>query len=316
MRKILLALLLSFTASANAFWNTDFDKDDIEHFQSPIVSTVAPVRPLKSTYNLYNQTVRLGLAAMLPIVPTFNNKGNLFASWNPSPNGFRKRPTIVIAHGGHGLISTDFATALWFKNKLDYNVLVLDSYWSRGIEENWATMTKYGANMRMLDALAAGQWLVQQGVDNKSMFLMGGSQGGWTVLRTMTDEPFMREANLYRGGIALYPNCDVNNTKYAPKLGSYHSPVIIFVGGRDTATPYQRCSKKVFTDAAKWIIYPDQTHSWDSANRGAENPAEDGYCLRAMNIYNKFEVCRDNKTTEDMQQHIVNFINELLKEKS
>ena len=313
MHKIVSALLLCFTLSANAFWNTDFDKDDIEHFQSPIVATTAPARPLKGSFSLYNQTTRVGLADMLPVVPTYNKKGNLLASWNPSSD-VRKRPTVVIVHGGHGLVSTDFATAVWFRNKLDYNVLILDSYWSRGIEENWATRTKYGVNMRMLDAVAAGQWLVQQGIDKKSLFLMGGSQGGWTVLRTMTNEPFMRNENPYRAGIALYPNCDSNNTKYAPRLGSYHSPVIIFVGGRDTATPYQTCSKKIFTDAAKWIIYPDQTHGWDSANQGASVPAEDGLCRRAMNIYNKFEVCRDNKTTEDMQDKIVNFINNLLKE--
>jgi dienelactone hydrolase len=169
--------------------------------------------------------------------------------------------------------------------------------------------------MRMLDALAAAKWLVnQQGVDSKSLFLMGGSQGGWTVLRTMTNEPFMVKENLYRGGISLYPNCDVNNTKHAPRLGPYHSPVIVFVGDKDTATPYQRCSKKVFTEASKWIVYEDATHSWDVANRGPAFPATNGGCLRAMNVYNQFQVCRNDTVTADMQKNIVNFINSLVGE--
>jgi dienelactone hydrolase len=116
----------------------------------------------------------------------------------------------VVVHGGHGLVPTNFATALWLRDALGANVMVLDSYWSRGREENWATWTAFGANMRALDAIAAARWLRDTAaVDPARIFLYGDSQGGWTVLRTFTDEPFLRSqvAGLYRGGIALYPNC-------------------------------------------------------------------------------------------------------------
>jgi hypothetical protein len=40
--------------------------------------------------------------------------------------------------------------------------------------------------------------------------LMGASQGGWPVLRTFTNEPFITEQarGLYRTGFSLYPVCN------------------------------------------------------------------------------------------------------------
>ena len=144
-------------------------------------------------FSLANNTRRVGLADMQPIVPAFDGRGRLLASWNPHPRGAAGRSTFVIVHGGHGLVTTNFATALWLRDTLGGNTLILDSYWSRGREENWRTYNEFGANMRALDAIAAGQWLRDvQRTDPARTFLFGDSQGGWTVLRTFTDEPFLR----------------------------------------------------------------------------------------------------------------------------
>lgn len=129
---------------------------DIDYFQPPIVATVAPERPI-TNYSLYNNTIKVNLAPMRPIIPAYNNKGNLLASWTPHPQGIANQPTVVIVHGGHGLIPGDFATAVWARDQLGANTLVLDSYWSRGQNENWVTYSRLGANARTLDAIAAGK---------------------------------------------------------------------------------------------------------------------------------------------------------------
>ena len=285
---------------------------DIDYFQPPIVVTVAPERPI-TNYSLYNNTVKVNLAPMRPIIPTFNNKGNLLASWTPHPQGVANRPTFVIVHGGHGLIPGDFATAVWARDQLGANTLVLDSYWSRGQNENWVTYTRLGANARTLDAIAAGKWLLSQGVDPKQLFLMGGSQGGWTVLRTFTNEPFIVEQalGLYRAGFSLYPVCNSKGWRDDPALGPYWGPVLVFTAGKDTATPPGRCPTRVFSDATAWTHYPDATHGWDSSNRGAHTPSVDGECGKALNVLNHFAVCRSDAATNDMHTKIKTFIDGL-----
>ena len=286
---------------------------DIDHFQPPITVREAPARPI-TNYSLRNNTTQVRLAPMLAQVPSFDGKGELIASWTPHRDGTRNRPTFVIVHGGHGLVPTNFANAMWLRDTFAANVLVLDSYWSRGHDENWATHTPFGANMRVLDLIAAGRWLRDvHGTDSTQTFVWGDSQGGWTVLRAFTDDPFIRTQmqSLYRGGIAAYPNCFSNGTMYEPTLSPYFAPVIVFTGGKDTATPISQCPERVLKSAAQWIHYSDQTHGWDTANRGASGMPVDGECGKAMNVYNHFLVCRSNRTTEDMRNRIRTFVQDL-----
>ncbi|PHY05434.1 MAG: dienelactone hydrolase [Alcaligenaceae bacterium] len=285
---------------------------DIDYFQPPIIATVAPEHPI-TNYSLYNNTIKVNLAPMRPLIPAYNNKGNLLASWTPHPQGIANRPTIVIMHGGHGLIPGDFATAVWARDQLGANTLVLDSYWSRGQNENWVTYTRLGANARTLDAIAAGKWLFRQGIDPKKLILMGGSQGGWAVLRTFTNEPFITEqaSGLYRAGISLYPVCNSKGWRDDPALGPYWGPVLVFTAGKDTATPPERCPTRVFSAATAWTHYPEATHGWDASNRGAHTPSVDGECGKALNVLNHFAVCRSDAATNDMHAKIKAFINGL-----
>lgn len=313
--KIVVRLLVCVAmATLPACTTSQLSIADVNYFQPPIVETIPPSRPLNS-YSLYNNTVAVKLTQMLPIIPAFNGKGNLLASWNPHPLGASKRPTFVIVHGGHGLVPTDFSTALWAQNELGANVLILDSFWSRGRQENWLTYTNYGVNMRILDAIAAGRWLQTKGIDTDKLFIIGGSQGGWTVLRLFTDEPFLKEqaTKLYRAGISLYPNCTSKETRDDPKLGPYLAPVIVFTGGKDTATPTSQCPSRVFSDALKWVHYPEATHAWDTSNRGAHQAAVDGECAKALNTYNHFQICRSDRRTEDMRKMIREFLRDILK---
>jgi len=303
----IVVALLSGCASAH------FTEKNVDDWQPNIVSSTPPN---KLYWNATPKTFtsNIGFSDFKPIIPTYDNKGKLLASWNPGPGNIKNNPTFVIVHGGHGVVATNAGEALWLRKQFNANILILDSFWSRGITENWATKTKYGANMRALDALSAGKWLRDvQKINTNKLFLVGDSQGGWTVLRTFTNEPlFINEGkNLYRGGIALYPNCESNGSSYAPTLGPYYNPVIIFTGGKDAATPKERCDKSIFTQATEWIHYPEATHAFNTTNRGLKQRAVDGDCDRALNIYNKFLVCRDDKATYDMRKNIVKFVSKL-----
>lgn len=301
-----LALSCSLLAGCGA---PQFSSEDVEYFQPAITSGAAPERPI-TNYSLDNNTRRVRLAPMKPLVPAFSGGGHLLASWNPHPQGIAGRPTFVIVHGGHGLVPTNFATALWARAELGASTLVLDSYWSRGRQENWQTYTRLGANARMLDAIAAGRWLHAQGVDRDKVFLMGDSQGGWAVLRTFTDENFIvsHARQLYRAGFSLYPVCNSRGWRVDPMLGPYWGPVLVFTGGLDTATPPDRCPRQVFSRAQEWTHYPYATHGWDTSNRGAHSPAVNGECHKALNVYNQFAVCRSDKATQDMRDRIRAFV--------
>jgi hypothetical protein len=108
---------------------------DIERFQPPITVERAPARPL-NVYSLHNNTTLVGLESVRALVPSYNGQGKLLVSWTPHRDGPRGRPTFVLIHGGHGLGPTNFANAVWLRNAFLANVLVLDSYWSRGRNEN------------------------------------------------------------------------------------------------------------------------------------------------------------------------------------
>lgn len=310
-RLALLAVCFGSTACAGPL--ADDNDPRMTYFQPPIVSTQVPDRPL-DIYSLDRNTLGVRLARPVPLIPAYNNQGLLIASWNPHPHGVQNRPTIVIIHGGHGMGPSNFATALWARDYLDANTLVLDSYWSRGVQQNWVTGTSLGATGRALDIIAAGRWLKNTiGVNPQSTYLIGDSQGGWAVLRSLTNEPILEREmpSLYAAGFALYPVCKGGNSDLYPRLGPYTLPVIIFTGGQDTATPPGECwgnQPTVFRAAYEHIHYPNGTHAWDIANRGARGHAVDGECLRALNHLNRFQMCRNDELTANMRNRIRQYI--------
>lgn len=291
MKKLLFAVFLAqlITGCATA----DFSVND--YTRSAEIS-----EPTK--FYARRETEGLGLGKMLPQIPSFDGKGKLLASWTPQPN-VNGSPTFVILHGGHGVGSVDWKQADRLRRDLNANVLVLDSYWSRGRDQNWNRSSEVDANVRTFDAVAAGRWLKTQGADPNKTYLIGGSQGGWTVLRAFTNEPKIAELirPLYRAGISLYPVC--NELELAP----YHSPVLIMTGGRDETTPISQCPTKVTKTATKWVHFKEGTHAWDLATNGAINPSIDGVCARSRNPA-RFQMCYSESLTNKMYDEIRKFI--------
>jgi len=291
---------------------------DIQHHQ-PQTTAQKPPEELLFQAKIEWYTTNRNMGDFLPQIPTFDGRGKLLASWTPHKNGVRNRPTFIFLHGGHGVSAIDVSSAQWARRELGANVLVLDSFWSRGKNENWSTFNEYGANMRALDAIAAGRFVLEQGVDPGSVYLMGGSQGGWAVLRTMTDNKFFNQYNrMFRAGVSLYPVCVTGGRHgrwYAPPLGPYNGIVAVFTAGRDTGTPIDQCDRDIFTGATYWKHYPNATHAFDAVFKGGlqEPPLgnRDGECYRALNIYNQYLICRSNQATDDMRSKVKTMVREL-----
>ena len=348
------SLILFFSAPVCAFWGKEYEEPP------PIVRTEPPnleeVQKLKFGNLAFNeQPKRFGLTRHIPVVPDWSEakSGKLLASWNPTKKD-GKHPTIVLQHGGVGGPSDiEYGHARWFLTQ-GFNVLILDSHWSRGFIANWrkidASVTEHrpatstlGANTRARDAFAAARWLREQPqVDASRIFLMGGSQGGWGVLRAFTDEKSITEKHreLYRAGVSIYPYCwswqqipgnhgkNVSET-LNPKLGPFYAPVLLVTAELEppgSGTDINSCNPNLVKWAAKYIHLPNTTHAFDSetppdkpVNRCwySANPywctasggrdSATGNCVGAP----KADFCADIDVTKKLRIDILNFLNSI-----
>ncbi len=292
LKRILLIAGLLASTTSYAWFNSDYPEPP------PIVRshgmTAEEMRRMDwGQRSVDEQIVRYGLQRFRPIIPDWSAKksGQLLASWNPVYNG-QKNPTVVLQHGGVGGPGpTEWGHGAWFVRQ-GYNVLILDSYWSRGFVANWRQIdgsvsqhrgmfSSLGANTRARDAFAAAKWLKEQPeVNPDRIYLIGGSQGGWSVLRAFTDEKSITEnyKGLFRAGVSIYPVCwswqrtpapHGNNISQSlnPRLGPYHSPLLIISVGLEppgSATDINTCDPNIIKSATKHIRYADQTHAFDS----------------------------------------------------
>ena len=264
-----------------------------------------------------------GQGAITPLIPAFDGKGFLLASWTPSTKP--DAPTFVIAHGGGGIGSTDFILGADLRAMGDVNILILDSIWSRGRTTDAGDRASNGgdsikasgktlsSNARMFDLVAAGRWLSTQGVNPNKTYAIGMSQGGWGVLRTFTNDPMIMELvkPLYAGGISLYPPCEEPGTKHTEeqnftfhKLGPYHSKVLLITGALDTLTPVSYCSESTLKSVEKWLHWEDATHSFNESMGGAFKRTTDGTCQTMVNGFGTHQFCYNEKRVKQMLEEI------------
>jgi dienelactone hydrolase len=258
------------------------------------------------------------LGPLMPLVPAFDGKGLLMASWTPSADP--SAPTFVLAHGGGGIGGMLLHMASALRLRLNANVLILDSLWSRGRTHNGGeSIARSGrtlsANVRMFDLAAAGRWLATQGVDPRKTYAIGESQGGWGVLRAFTRDPQITDliGPHYAGGIALYPPCAERDPGVDPgvfvyhPLGPYHSRVLLITGGLDTLTPIAHCSKNTLESVEKWLHWEDATHAFNIATHGLFRESVDGTCQTMTNRFGTHQFCFNARRTQDMLREIEQF---------
>ena len=349
--RLLFLCLLAVSGPALAFWGNDYDEPP------PIIRMEPPSQQEVKALGFGNQALneqvtRFGLAKHVPLISDWSKaqSGKLLASWNPlAADG--KHPTLVIQHGGvGGPGSTDYGHARWFLAQ-GFNVLVLDSFWSRGFIANWRKIdapvsqhgpafSALGANTRARDAFAAARWLaVQPQVDAKRIFLLGGSQGGWSVLRALTDEKSITDTHrgLFRAGVSIYPACwswqrtphphGVGVSRAArPALGPFYAPVFLITAELEppgSATDIGACDPDLLKWATRHRRLLNTTHAFDDENppqqpvnrcwysanphwcqaSGGRDPAT-GNCLNAP----KADFCSDLSVTGSVRAEILEFL--------
>jgi dienelactone hydrolase len=258
-----------------------------------------------------------GQGAITPLVPAFDGKGLLFASWTPSANP--NAPTFVIAHGGGGIDASLFVLGLDLQAMGDANILILDSIWSRGRTTNGgdsinASGKTLSSNARMFDLVAAGRWLSTQGVNPNKTYAIGLSQGGWGVLRAFTNDPMITELvkPYYAGGVSVVPMCEEPGTKHTEekvftyhKLGPYHSKVLLITGALDTLTPVSYCSDSTVKTVEKWLHWDDAGHGFfDPIVGSAFQRAVDGTCETMVNGFGTHLFCYNEKRAKQMLDEI------------
>jgi dienelactone hydrolase len=213
-----------------------------------------------------------------------------------------------------GIGGSDIKNAVALKNQHNANILILDSFWSRGREVNGGRYDgRLGRRLtfddRILDLSAAGKFLASQGVDASKTFIIGGSQGGGTVMRAFTQDPEIEKLikPYYRGGISLYPACsDMSPTM---QLGPYFAKVIIISGGRDYGNPISECPTVSVKSAARWLHWPEATHGFDLDTHGVWKPSVDGDCSKKNFAKNQYiEMCYSEKRTQEMYQEVQRFV--------
>ena len=269
-------------------------------------------------FNLNRSATFWGVGTVAPLIPAFDGKGLLLASWTPSTKP--DAPTFVLAHGGGGMDSTLFVLGADLRSMGDANILILDSIWSRGRVSNGgdsinASGKTLSSNARMFDLVAAGRWLATQGVNPNKTYAIGLSQGGWGVLRAFTNDPVVTELvkPLYAGGASIYPLCEEPGTKHLQvpadsyvfhKLGPYHSKVLLITGGLDTLTPISYCSDSTLKSVDRWLHWEDATHSFNQNFPSAFQRSVDGTCQTMVNGFGTHQFCYNEKRVKQMLDEI------------
>lgn len=181
------------------------------------------------------------------------------------PKGPGRHPAVVALHGCSGLFakyggltSRHLDWGLRLSNE-GYVVLFPDSFGSRG----WGSLCRVKKRPvkqrhRVGDAIFAARWLRDQPfVDGRRVALLGWSNGGITVLRTVV----RKEARVFRTAIAFYPGCKVvlKKTKLRPRV-----PLSILMGAADDWTAPAPCAAL----AKRWdvpiTLYQGAYHGFDA----------------------------------------------------
>jgi carboxymethylenebutenolidase len=202
------------------------------------------------------------------------------------PAGRGPHAAIVLLHGRAGPYSSlakgvyTAATlskrhkewgAFWAER--GYYALLVDSFGPRGYPAGFPAGSYADRppevseqTVRPLDAYAGLAYLrAQRDVIADRIGVQGWSNGGMTVLATMSDQAPGKPASGFRAALAEYPGCAMDAVK-----GEYHSyaPVLLLIAADDEEVSPKRCEQfaKRAVDAGSPLeshVYPGAAHNYD-----------------------------------------------------
>jgi carboxymethylenebutenolidase len=132
--------------------------------------------------------------------------------------------------------------------------------------------------VRPLDAYGALQYLRKQpGILKDRIGVQGWSNGGMTVLVTMSDQspglPLPPGEPGFRAAIAEYPGCGMDAIKGAYRA---YAPMLLMIAGDDEEVSPKRCeefAKRARADGndLKVIVYPGAAHNFDDPSKSKQS---------------------------------------------
>jgi dienelactone hydrolase len=223
--------------------------------------------------------------------------GYLFEPSGPGPHA-----AIVLLHGRAGVYSS-LADGKYTAETLSkrhkewgefwaargYAALLVDSFKPRGYAAGFPRGSYNDRPaavseqlVRPLDAYGALKYLkAQAGIRKDRIGVQGWSNGGMTVLATMSEQapglPANPAKNGFKAAIAEYPGCGMDAVK-----GNYqaYAPISMMLGGADEEVPPERCQKfaaKAQADGNKLTVvtYPGAEHNFDDPSKSKQDKPAD-----------------------------------------
>jgi carboxymethylenebutenolidase len=215
------------------------------------------------------------------------------------PHGAGPHAAIVLLHGRAGVYSSlangSYTAATLSKRHKEwgaywaahgYTALLVDSFSPRGYAAGFPKGSYKDRPeavseqlVRPLDAYGALKYLSHlPGIRKDRIGVQGWSNGGMTVLATMSDQApgLPRDGELrFRAAVAEYPGCGMDAIK-----GAYrnYAPMLMMIAGADEEVSPQRCeefAKKARADGndLKFITYPGAWHNFDDPSKTKQNVA-------------------------------------------
>jgi dienelactone hydrolase len=193
------------------------------------------------------------------------------------PEGDGPFPTVIALHGCGGLAGHSEPVLPRYRDwaerlvKDGNAVLLPDSYGSRGIGPQCRVKERKvrARRERVVDVLAARQWLLQQSwVARDRISLIGWANGASTLLWSVRPQLLTHAAEPdFRAAIAFYPDCRIS-----AGLGwSARVPTLLLIGAKDDVSSPPACRQMI--DGARGrsaltriVVYPGAYHDFDRAN--------------------------------------------------
>lgn len=217
--------------------------------------------------------------------------------YRPTVQRAGRAPAILHVHGGPtGQADTAYAPGHQFFTSRGYAVLDVNYRGSTGYGRAYrdALMQQWGT-YDLDDTVAGARYLVQSGVaDAERLVVMGGSAGGYTVLRALTERP-----GFFRAGICLFGVSNLftlaaethkfeerymdsligplpeTAARYRERSPIFHvdrivDPIAVFQGADDPVVPPNQAETIVENLRRRGVphvyhVYPGEGHGWRGA---------------------------------------------------
>jgi dienelactone hydrolase len=249
-------------------------------FQSPITDPANAMRFPSATIAMAFLAVSFAAdAASLPVPHRVDipSGGGVLHAQLYKPDGDGPFPVVIALHGCGGLAGhsepvqpryRDWAEQLLKQGEA---VLLPDSYASREVGPQCHNRERriLARRERVVDILAARQWLLQQPwAAHDRISLLGWANGAsallWAVRPQLSSRNFEPD---FRSAIAFYPDCRISSG-----LGwSARVPTLVLIGAKDDVSSPPACRQMVEgahgrSALARIVVYPSAYHDFDRAN--------------------------------------------------